>query len=317
METMIREATKQDVPLIKIGVIMGGVSSEYEVSLNTGKEIIANLDDRKYDIYPIVIKSKKELIVKVQGLDFVILALHGEFGEDGTIQGTLDAMGIPYTGSGLTSSAICMCKDISKKLLRYEGIQTPDWLIVRKANEIDYKKIEQLGYPVVIKPNSGGSSVATYIVHSPEEVCSKVKEVLNLDNEVIIEQFISGDEITCSILVGDLLPILSIKPSAEIFDYSSKYNEGGAEESVAELEDGLYRQIEEIAKKCYEVLKCSVYARVDIIVKNGIPYVLEVNTLPGLTKNSLFPKSALAGGIPFNKLIELLIEYSIDARKKE
>lgn len=293
---------------------MGGISTEYEVSLNTGKEIMASLDNKKYDIYPIEIKSKRELIDKVQGLDFAILALHGKFGEDGTIQGTLDTMGIPYTGSDLTSSAICMSKDISKKLLRYEGIQTPDWLIVRNTDELEYQKIDQLEYPVIIKPNSGGSSVGTYIVHSRERICPIIREALNLDKEVIIEQFIKGEEITCSILNGELLPILSIKPKAEFFDYCSKYNEEGAEESVIQLAESLYKQIEQTAKKCYEVLKCSVYARVDIIIKNGIPYVLEVNTLPGMTKNSLFPKCAKAGGIPFNQLMELIIEYSLSKK---
>ncbi|HYE81119.1 MAG TPA: D-alanine--D-alanine ligase [Clostridia bacterium] len=302
---------------MKLGVIMGGVSSEYEVSLNTGKEIIANLDDKKYDIYPIEIKSKRELIDKAQGLDFAIIALHGKFGEDGTVQGTLDTMGIPYAGSGLTSSALCMNKDLTKKLLRYEGVQTPDWLIVRNADEIEYHKLEQLGYPVVIKPNSGGSSVGTSIVHSPEGIYSAVKEALRFDNEVMLEQYIRGDEITCPILDGKLLPVLSIKPKAEFFSYSSKYDDGGAQENIIELEKCLHRQVEQCAKKSYEVLKCSVYARVDMILRNGAVYVLEVNTLPGMTKNSLFPKSAKAAGISFKKLMELLIEYSLDARKKE
>lgn len=301
--------------VIKLGVVMGGVSTEYEVSLNTGKEIMAALDDKKFDIYPIEIKNKEELIDKVKGMDFVILALHGRFGEDGTIQGVLDTMGIPYSGSGLLSSAICMDKDISKKLLRHAGILTPDWTIIRSTDEIDFEKLERLGYPLVIKPNNGGSSVGTYIAHSRERILSAVRDVLMIDKEVIAEQYVRGDEITCPILNGSLLPILSIKPKSEFFDYSSKYDEGGAEESVVELEDRLYEQVELISKKCFEVLKCSVYARVDMIVRDDTPYVLEVNTLPGMTKNSLFPKSAKAAGVPFNKLLELLIGYSLDERK--
>ncbi|WP_027630140.1 ATP-grasp domain-containing protein [Ruminiclostridium cellobioparum] len=269
---------------MKIGVIMGGISSEYEVSLNTGKEIMNNLDSDKNSICPIKIKSKKELIDKVQNLDFVILALHGKFGEDGTIQGFLDVM----------------------------GIQTPDWLIVRNIDELKYQKIEQLGYPVIIKPNSGGSSIGTYIAHSQEEIFAAVREVLSLDNEALIEKYVKGEEITCSILNGNLLPVLSIKPKAEFFSYLSKYDKEGAEENAAQLTENQYRQIEQIATKCYEVLKCSVYARVDIIIKAGIPYVLEVNTLPGMTKNSLFPKCAKAAGISFDQLLELLIKYSLD-----
>ncbi len=300
---------------MKIGVIMGGISSEYGISLNTGKEIMKHLDSEKHSIYPIEINSKRELVEKVQGLEFVILALHGKFGEDGTVQGALDAMGIPYTGSGLMSSAICMNKDISKKLLRYEGIYTPDWLIVRNMDELEYRKLEQLGYPVVIKPNSGGSSIGTYIVRNREEICAAVKEVLSLDNEALIEEYVKGDEITCSILNGNLLPVLSIKPKAEFFDYISKYDEEGAEENIVQLTENQYNQIKQIATKCYEVLKCNVYARVDIIIKNDVPYVLEVNTLPGMTKNSLFPKCAKAAGISFDQLLELLIKYSLDVRK--
>lgn len=301
---------------MKLGVIMGGVSSEYEVSLNTGSHIIASMDAEKYEICPIEIKSKKELVDKAQGLDFAIIALHGKFGEDGTVQGTLDTMGIPYTGSGLISSALCMNKDLTKKLLRYEGVQTPDWLIIRNTNEIEYKRLEALGYPVVVKPNSGGSSVGTSIVRNPGEVSCAVRDALKFDNAVIIEQYIPGEEITCPILDGKLLPVLTIKPKAEFFSYSSKYDDGGAEENIAKLEESLYRQVEQAAVKCYQILGCAVYARVDMIVMNGTVYVLEVNTLPGMTKNSLFPKSARAAGITFQKLMELLIEYSLEARKK-
>lgn len=302
---------------MKIGVIMGGISSEYEISLHTGREIMKYLDAGRHSIDPIEIKNKREMIDKVQGLDFVLLALHGKFGEDGTVQGTLDAMGIPYSGSGLISSAVCMNKDLSKKLLRCEGIQTPAWAIVRNSDELDYQRLEQLGYPAVIKPNSGGSSIGAHIVHQREKVRATVEEVLKLDKEVMIEEYIKGDEITCSVLNGKLLPVLSIKPKAEFFDYCSKYDEEGAEENVAQLTESQYRQIEEVAIKCYEVLKCRVYARVDMIIKNGIPYVLEVNTLPGMTKNSLFPKCAKAAGISFGQLLELLMEYSIEARKSE
>ena len=296
---------------MKIGVVMGGVSSEYEVSLQTGKEIMAHLDHRKHDIYPIEIKSKKELIAKVTDLDFVFLALHGNFGEDGTIQGTLDTMEIPYTGSGLTASSLCMNKELTKKLLRYEGIPTPDWAVVRNPEEFDLHKLEQLGYPLVVKPNSGGSSVGTHIVRNPQELLNAIQEASKLDSEVMVEKYIQGEEITCSLLAGELLPILSIKPKDEFFNYTSKYADGGAEETIIELNPALHHLIEQISKNCYQTLKCSVYARVDIILQKDVPYVLEVNTLPGMTKNSLFPKSAKAAGISFNRLLELLMEYSL------
>jgi len=301
---------------MKIGVVMGGISSEYEVSLKTGNEIMRNLDSRKYEVHSVVINSKAELIDKIKGMDFAILALHGQYGEDGTIQGTLDTMGIPYTGCGLTASAVCLNKDLSKKLLRFEGVNTPDWLLVQGTDGIDHERIERLGWPVVVKPNSGGSSIGTQIVGSRDKLAPAVEEALKLDNEVIIEQYIKGDEITCSILNGELLPVLGIKPKAGFFDYGSKYDDGGAEEYVVELEENLYKKVEQTARKCYEALKCSVYARIDMIIGHNVPFVLEVNTLPGMTKNSLFPKSAKAAGIPFNKLLDLLIEYSLSNRFK-
>lgn len=299
---------------MKIGVIMGGISSEREVSLNTGMEILNNLDKTKYSVVPIVIDDKKDLMEKTEGVDFAFIALHGHFGEDGTVQGVLETLNIPYTGCGILSSAICMDKDMTKRILRMNGINTADWIMVRNADEIDYDAIEKLGYPVVVKPNSGGSSVATTIVSSREKIKESVIEALKYDREVMIEQYIKGDEITCPILDGKMLPVLAIKPKSSFFDYTSKYTDGGADEFVVELEETLHKKVENMAVKCYELLKCSVYSRVDMIVKDGEPYVLEVNTLPGMTKNSLFPKSAKAAGISFARLLDLIIEYSLRER---
>ncbi|TDT60935.1 D-alanine--D-alanine ligase [Fonticella tunisiensis] len=299
---------------MKIGVIMGGISSEREVSLNTGMEILNNLDKTKYSVVPVVIDDKKDLMEKTEGVDFAFIALHGHFGEDGTVQGVLETLNIPYTGCGILSSAICMDKDMTKRILRMNGINTADWIMVRNADEIDYDAIEKLGYPVVVKPNSGGSSVATTIVSSREKIKESVIEALKYDREVMIEQYIKGDEITCPILDGKMLPVLAIKPKSSFFDYTSKYTDGGADEFVVELEETLHKKVENMAVKCYELLKCSVYSRVDMIVKDGEPYVLEVNTLPGMTKNSLFPKSAKAAGISFARLLDLIIEYSLRER---
>lgn len=300
---------------MKVGVIMGGISAEREVSLNSGEEIINNLDKDKYEISPIIIDSKIELIEKIKGVDIAFLGLHGQFGEDGTVQSILEALNIPYTGCGVLSSAICMDKDITKRILRDSGISTAAWTLIKAGEEIDYKIIEALGYPVVIKPNSGGSSVATAIVESSDKVEKAVVEALKYDNEVMIEKFIGGDEITCSIIDGKLLPVLVIKPKAAFFDYTAKYSDGCAEEYVIELESSLKEQVEQMALITYKLLKCSVYARIDMIVENGIPYVLEANTLPGMTRNSLIPKSARAVGISFSKLLDLIIEYSLKERR--
>lgn len=300
---------------MRVGVIMGGISSEKEVSLMTGREMIANLDREKFELYPIEINRKDELIEKVKNIDVALLALHGKFGEDGTIQGALETLGVPYTGCGVLSSSLSMDKNISKKLFRNEGIHTPDWIHLNGADELCIEDVERLGYPVIVKPNSGGSSLGVKILKNKETLVDEVLETFRWDNEVLIEQYIEGEEITCSILNGKLLPIIAIRSQSEFFDYSSKYDDGGADEQVIQLPPEIFDRVRASALGCYKTLKCSVYARIDMIIKDGIPYVMEVNTLPGLTKNSLLPKSAKAAGISFSQLLDQIIEYSLMERK--
>ncbi|CAM3394100.1 MULTISPECIES: D-alanine--D-alanine ligase [Paenibacillus] len=302
---------------MKVGVIMGGVSSERDISLLTGQEMMAHLDPSKYEAIPIEINDKRDLINKTEGIDIALLALHGQYGEDGTVQATLESMGIPYTGSSVLSSSICMDKDVSKKLLRYEGLHTADWLIVSSLEELAEANVESLGFPLVVKPNTGGSSIGTRIVRSRDKLKAAVADALQWDRSVMIEQWIEGQEITCSILDGKLLPIVSIKPNAEFFDYTSKYAEGEAEEQVIELPEELQRKVCAAALQCYKALKCSVYARVDIILKDGVPFILEVNTLPGLTRTSLLPKSAAAAGLSFSMLLDAIITSSLSERLRE
>ncbi|HGE5780142.1 TPA: D-alanine--D-alanine ligase [Bacillus pseudomycoides] len=302
---------------MRVGVIMGGVSSEKQVSLMTGEEMIAHLDKSKYEIVPIKLKDKKELVEKGRNLDIALLALHGEYGEDGTIQGTLETLGVPYTGSGMLSSGICMDKNMSKKMIRYEGIETPDWIHLSNMEELQLDEIDKMGYPLVVKPNSGGSSVGVKIVYDKDSLFSSLEDVFKWDSEIVIEKYIKGEEITCSILDGKLLPIISIQHTAEFFDYHAKYDDIATIEEVVELPATTYERVAEAAMTCYRALKCSVYARVDMIIKDGIPYVMEVNTLPGMTKNSLLPKSAHAAGISYNKLLDMIIETSLQVRRSE
>ncbi|MFK9092705.1 D-alanine--D-alanine ligase [Bacillus salipaludis] len=302
---------------MKVGVIMGGVSSEKQVSLMTGEEMIANLNKNKYEIVPIQIDNKEDLADKVKNLDVALLALHGKYGEDGTIQGTLETLGIPYTGSGVLSSSLCMDKNISKKIIRYEGVQTPDWIHLTNIEELNLDELDKMGYPVVVKPNSGGSSVGVKIVYDPDTLKSSIAEVFKWDAEVIIEKYVKGEEITCSILDGKLLPIVSIRHKGEFFDYTSKYNDVATIEEVIELPPETHDKVAFAALTCFSSLKCSVYARIDMMIKNGIPYVMEVNSLPGMTKNSLLPKSAESAGIPYGVLLDLIIEDSLKVRAKE
>lgn len=300
---------------MKIGVIMGGISSEREVSLNSGKEIVKYFDKNKYQVVPIIIDKKEDVFEKAKDIDFAFIALHGKFGEDGIIQAVLETMGIPYSGCGPLTSSICMDKDTTKKLFRATGINTAAWSCVRSVEEIDYKAIEKMTYPVVVKPNSGGSSVATNIIKKKEDIEAAVAIALQYDKEVIIEKYIKGDEITCCILDGKVLPIITIKPKAEFFDYTAKYADGGSDEIIVEIEAKLQEKVEEMAIGCWNTLKCDVYVRVDMMIEDGIPYVLELNTLPGMTKNSLFPKGAGAVNISFTKLLEKITECSLKVKR--
>jgi D-alanine-D-alanine ligase len=222
---------------------MGGTSSEREISLSTGKEMVTYLDKNKYDICPIIVDEKEEIIDKVRGIDFALLALHGKFGEDGTVQGVLETLGIPYSGCSLLSSSLCMDKDITKKILKASGINTADWILVKNIEELNCKQIEIIGYPVVVKPNSGGSSVATFVTNNFQEVKNAVEEGVKYDKEIMVEKYIKGDEITCCVLNGKLLPILAIRPKSSFFDYESKYLDGGADEFVIELDKNLYDRL--------------------------------------------------------------------------
>ena len=297
---------------MKVGVIMGGISSEREISLKSGESIIQNIDNSKYDVVPIVIDKKEDIVNKVSGIDFALLALHGQFGEDGTVQSVLQTLGIPYSGCGPLSSAACMDKDMTKSLLKAAGIRTAKWINLKKGEKINYEEITKLGYPVVVKPTHGGSSVATFIIKEEKEIAHAVEEAFKWDSEVMIEEFIKGDEITCPVMDGEMFPVVAIKPHAEFFDYTAKYADGGSDEFVIELEESLHKEVEKMALATYEALKCAVYARVDMIItEDGTPYILEVNTLPGMTKASLFPKSAAGKGIDFAGLIDLIIEKSL------
>lgn len=303
---------------MKIGVIMGGISSEREISLESGKAIVDNIDKDKYEVVSIVIDKKEDVINKVmgKGIDFALLALHGQFGEDGTVQSVLQTLGIPYSGCGPLSSAACMDKDMTKSLLKAAGVRTAPWINLKKNDEIDYNEIDKLGYPVVVKPTHGGSSVATFIIKEKDEIANAVTEAFKWDSEVMIEKFIKGDEITCPILGDEMFPVVAIKPNGEFFDYKCKYSDGGADEFVIELDKDLHKKVEELAFATFRALKCEAYSRVDMIItEGGVPYILEVNTLPGMTKNSLFPKSAAGKNISFDQLLELIIEESMKVNR--
>lgn len=296
---------------MKIGVLMGGVSSERKISILSGKEILNNLDKSKYEVLPIVINSKEEIIEKVKGIDFVFIALHGAFGEDGIVQGVLESISMPYSGCNVLTSALCMNKNQTKRILKSEDITVPPGIIVNDINQLPMKIIEDFGYPMVVKPNNGGSSIGTFLVNNKKELKGGILKVLQYDNEILIEKYLRGNEYTIPMLNGEILPIIAIKARNELFDYNSKYEDDGAEEIIASLPYELEKKMKEIAKQCWHIFNCKAYVRIDIIVSEGVPYVLELNTLPGMTKNSLFPKSAEGANMKYSELLDKIIEYSL------
>ncbi|OPJ62409.1 D-alanine--D-alanine ligase [Clostridium oryzae] len=296
---------------MRIGVIDGGISSEKEISILSGREIIANIDKNKYEVKEILIEKEEDVFEKIKDIDFAFIALHGKFGEDGKIQAVLETKGIPYNGCGVLTSALCMDKNLSKKIFLSEGVKTADWVMVTPEDELPMDKLKKFGYPLVVKPNNGGSSIGIFLVKDEKELKAALEESFKYDKNVLIEEYIKGQEITCSMLDGEILPTIFINPSEEFFDYQSKYYDNGTKEVVGELPKHLDDKLKVIAKKCWKLFNLEVYSRIDFLIKDDEFYALEVNTLPGMTANSLVPKSAKAVGIDFPKLLDKVIDCSL------
>lgn len=293
--------------MIKIGVLMGGLSDEREISLLSGKMIVENLNPNKYDVVSIVINKKEDVLKEVAGVDHVFIALHGSFGEDGSVQALLESISMPYTGCNVVTSALCMNKKQTKRILTAEGIIVPKGFCLKKHQTVDYYEVESLNYPMIVKPNSGGSSIATFKVKNREELVEALKEAFKHDAYVLVEECLNGGEYTVPVLNGETLPILEINPNGEFFDFKSKYTKGEATEEVAIIPKELEEKMRSIAFRCWDIFDCHSYVRVDFMLHNGEPYVLELNTLPGMTENSLFPKSAKAANVDYSTLLDRII----------
>ncbi|SFE62980.1 D-alanine--D-alanine ligase [Peptostreptococcus sp. D1] len=298
---------------MKVAVIYGGISSEREVSLKSGKAMVENLKKDKYDVLDFKIDNKTDVFNLDKDVDLVILGLHGKFGEDGCIQSILDAMDIKYCGCSPLTSGILMDKNFTKTIARQNDILTADWLTIKSVDEINYDDIDKLGYPVFIKPNSGGSSVATFFVKNKEDVENAVREGLKYDEIVMIEKYVKGIEYTSFVLNGEIYPTIKITSDQEFFNYEAKYSTTkGAKEVVVELPRELDEKVLSTSSKCWNAYNCKGYVRVDyIITDDGDVYLLELNTLPGMTETSLIPKSAAARGISYSDLLDKLIETSM------
>jgi len=300
----------------KIGVLAGGLSSEREISLKTGRNIFESLKRSGYNAD--FIDVGVDLLEKIRSVDIAFLALHGRFGEDGTVQGMLELLKIPYTGSGVLSSAVVLDKILSKKIFIQEDIPTPPFIELDLNDpipELDGLNEEigvKTGYPLVVKPNSEGSTIGIKTIYDLSQLEDGIKEAARYDKRILLEKYIKGRELTVGIigLEPETLPIIEIKPKSGFFDFDSKYKNDLTEYIIpADLEKGIAENIMEISMNCHKILGCSGISRVDFILDSaGTPYVLEINTMPGMTSTSLVPMAASAVGISFDLLVEIILD---------
>jgi D-alanine-D-alanine ligase len=293
----------------KIGVLYGGLSSERKISIKSGESVLNTLKKLKLNVCGIDVDKNVIEKIKKEKIDIAYIALHGSIGEDGTIQGMLEMLGIPYTGCGVFASAVSMNKDISKKLFKYAGILTPKWRTFKKFETIP--KIRK--YPIIIKPIAQGSTIGITVVKTSSQFTNAVKEAFKYGKEIIIEQFIQGKEITVGILNGEVLPIIEIIPNGKFYDFKSKYQKKGSLHIIpAEINKEVYKVAQNYAKKVYKIFRCNAVCRVDMIVdKNNRVWVLENNTVPGMTKTSLLPDASRAIGYDFKMLVLKIIESAL------
>lgn len=305
----------------------GGPSTEHEVSLKSARNVARNLIRDVYEPTEIFIGKEGKWEIPVEELkntaDTVFIALHGTYGEDGTVQGILENAGIPFTGSGSLASALAMNKFLTARLFKDAGILTPKSFLISKSNW--HASVSQVwdwiryyfGYPVVVKPNDNGSSVGVRIVRNKDEVVQALSEAFRVSRDVLVQPFLEGKEITCAVVdrgipksAYALLPTEIIPQISGFFDYEAKYQPGGSLEiTPARIPASFIQMVQRIAVSAHTLVGARGFSRTDMIIgRDGIVHVLEINTIPGLTEGSLLPKAAEASGIPFADLLHQVIE---------
>ena len=294
----------------KVGVLLGGLSSEREVSLRTGEAVLAALRERGHDAIPIYVDHDVDIALRQEQIDVAFIALHGRWGEDGCIQCLLELLGIPYTGSDVMASALAMHKGKAKELFRLNNLPTPAYYSLTADDAVDLAGVHgDFGFPCVVKPIREGSSVGVAIVQSLEELAPAVEKALCFDDEVLVERFVQGKEVSVAILDDRALGAVEIAPRAGFYDYQNKYTKGATDYFVPpRLSPERYRGVLAQALRAHIALGCTGATRVDMMVSDsGNEFILEINTVPGLTPTSLLPKIADASGISFGELCELML----------
>jgi len=295
----------------EIGILLGGVSAERDISLKTGEAMFEALNARGYKVQKVFVDADIDRVLRQVSIDVAVIALHGTYGEDGCIQGLLETMGIPYTGSGVLSSALAMDKLKSKELFRLYNVPTPPYYVVR-ADDLD--RLEQIhssfGFPSFVKPRSGGSSVGAGTARNAAELKQRAEDAARFDQWILVERFIRGREVAVGLLDGNALGAIEIEPKGGFYDYKSKYQKGQSEYHFpARLSPTRYQGVLNLAERAVQAVGASGATRVDLLVTaDENEYVLEVNTLPGMTPTSLLPKIAAGAGYDFGDLCEAILE---------
>ncbi|MFZ5565213.1 MAG: D-alanine--D-alanine ligase family protein [Thermodesulfobacteriota bacterium] len=308
---------------LTVALICGGVSSERAVSLAGGQEILKALNPDRYRVLQYDPKTDLDRMVREAGqIDTAFVNLHGLYGEDGTIQGVLDLLGIPYQCSGVLGSALAMNKLAAKRIYEQAGLQVPPYRVVSFRERGDLELLDAhakaLGLPVVVKPACGGSSVGMSIVKTLAELARAVDKALAHDTVILLESYIRGRELTGGILGNtglEALPIVEIIPGAQytFFDYEAKYTPGATSEICpAPIPESLAIKAQEYARRAHQALFCKGYSRTDMIAADGDLFVLETNTIPGMAPTSLLPLAARTAGISFDRLLDRLIDLSLE-----
>jgi D-alanine-D-alanine ligase len=308
---------------LTIALLSGGISSERDVSIASGNQVYEALDHSRYSVLRYDPKTDlHQLVMDAPKIDAALIILHGPFGEDGTIQGLLDLLDIPYQGSGVLGSALGMNKLASKHLYEKVGLRVPPYMVLGQNDAFDEDGCTRsLGLPLVVKPVGSGSSVGISVVKSKDLLKKAVNDAFAQDEKVLIEAYIDGVELTGGVIGNDqleALPLIEIVPdkSYEFFDYAAKYTAGATKEICpARINDAMTEKAQETAKTAHQALFCKGYSRTDMILKDQDIFVLETNTIPGMTATSLLPLAAGKAGISFSRLLDRLIELSMEDRK--
>lgn len=307
---------------LRVVVVCGGISSEREISLRSGRAILGALLRLGYENAAIFDLTKENLETLLSmSIDLAYLALHGEGGEDGYIQGLLELAGIPYTGSRVEASATCMNKIHTKQILESQSLPTPSFIVKHQADCKDLVKIkseliEALGLPLVLKSPCQGSSIGVVIVRDKEEMEDAIREVFSFGDQLLAEKFMAGRELTLPILGGEellALPVVEITSERDFYDFEAKYTEGLFHHIIpARISTEQNDEIVELGKRAYRALGCRGLIRIDFMMnEKGNPSIIEVNTIPGMTETSLVPDSARSMGISFDELIDRIVSVSL------